>query len=92
LETTNHWIGFHFREAQRSSCVGVQVKVRYAGREVVQAIATGGSFRTQHPSTIHFGLGSAQQVDEVEIRWPGGEVTRLAQPPVDRYVRPERPH
>jgi len=45
---------------------------------------TGDSFRSQHPTTLHFGLGEIGKVDAAEIRWPGGAVTRLAGPQINR--------
>jgi len=30
---------------------------------------------SQGPSVLHFGLGPVDAVDDVEVRWPGGEVT-----------------
>lgn len=92
LADTGHWIGFHLREAPGRSPVGAQVTLRWAGRETVRAILTGDSFRTQHPSTVHFGLGSATQIDAVDIRWPNGQVSSIRNPAVDRYHWPEQPH
>jgi hypothetical protein len=35
---------------------------------------SGGSFYSQNSFTLHFGLGSAAAVDDLEIRWPSGKV------------------
>jgi hypothetical protein len=35
---------------------------------------------------VHFGLGSAQKVDYVEIRWPSGLVERFANPALDKIL------
>ena len=45
---------------------------------------------TLHANTAHFGLGDAEQVDEVEVRWPNGKITLIKNPDVDRYhnIRP----
>jgi enediyne biosynthesis protein E4 len=32
------------------------------------------------------GLGPATKIDELEIRWPSGQVDRVFDPPVDTYV------
>ena len=50
----------------------------------VAAAVTGGSFRSEHPLTARFGLGNADRVESVEIRWPGGAVTRLAEPKINQ--------
>jgi enediyne biosynthesis protein E4 len=80
-----NWIAFHFREESgHISPIGTTVRIsgRTGGKgfQKVAAIATGGSFRSQHPLTASFGLGKADRVEGVEIRWPGGAVTHLAGP------------
>ena len=36
---------------------------------------------------LHFGLGKAEQVNRIEIRWPSGLVDKISGPPVDTYVK-----
>ena len=55
-----------------------------AGRQTAQVV-TGDSFSSQHPATVHFGLGEFKEVESVEIRWPNGTVQRLDGPAIDRY-------
>ena len=50
--------------------IGARVTVR-AGRQTwVDEVRSGGSFYSQHSLALHFGLGDARKVDEVEVRWP----------------------
>lgn len=42
-------------------------------RELVPAT----SFRSHDPLELHFGLGDADRVEEVVVRWPSGIVQRL---------------
>jgi hypothetical protein len=44
----------------------------------------GGSYASASDPRLHFGLGSAQVVDDVEIRWPSGLVPRLGKLTADR--------
>jgi hypothetical protein len=79
-----NWIAFSFREEPgRISPIGATITLRAAGFQKVAAVVTGGSFRSQHPLTARFGLGTVERVDSVEIRWPGGAVTRLAGPEIE---------
>ena len=41
----------------------------------------------QHSTTLHFGLGRADEVASIEVRWPGGETRTLVGPAVNRYHR-----
>jgi len=86
LSDSGHWIGFRFREeVGGGSPVGVQVTLRYDGRAAVRQIVTGDSYRSQHANTVHFGLGTADQVDAVEIRWSNGRTVTLREPALNRY-------
>jgi enediyne biosynthesis protein E4 len=39
--------------------------------------AAGGSYFSQGDLRLHFGLGKAEKVDSIEIRWPSGHVETL---------------
>jgi hypothetical protein len=43
------------------------------------------SYLSGNDNRLHFGLGAATVVD-VEIRWPLGEVEKLANVPADRLI------
>jgi hypothetical protein len=86
LPDSGNWIGFHLRkEGAGGSPVNARALIRYAGRSAVREIVTGDSFRSQHPDTIHFGIGSADRVESAEIRWPDGQTNLLREPAVNRY-------
>ncbi|MEM8709944.1 MAG: ASPIC/UnbV domain-containing protein [Planctomycetota bacterium] len=46
----------------------------------------GHSYRTGTPKPLHFGLGDAATVSEMEIRWPSGQVTTMGPFAADRYI------
>jgi hypothetical protein len=40
-------------------------------------VRSGGSYLSQNDLRIHFGLGRAEKVEWLEIRWPSGQVDQL---------------
>jgi enediyne biosynthesis protein E4 len=40
----------------------------------VDEVRSGGSYFSQSDLRVHFGLGKAEKVEAVEIRWPSGQV------------------
>jgi len=54
--------------------VGARVSVRGGGRRQVAQRCGGGSFQSSRDARLHFGLGGAERVEEVEVRWPSGRV------------------
>ena len=49
-------------------------------------VFSGGSYSSSSDLRVHFGLGSASDVDKLEIRWPSGNVEMLNKPPIDRIL------
>jgi hypothetical protein len=47
------------------------------GRELRREVHAGSSYLSTEDPRCHFGLGSANEVSELRIRWPNGEETRL---------------
>jgi len=43
----------------------------------IDEVRSGGSYMSQNDLRIHFGLGKAEKVDLLEIRWPSGHVDAL---------------
>ena len=52
-------------------------------------VISGGSFASSNDPRLHFGLGDATTVDEVEIHWPSGAVEKIKLPKVDRIFTVE---
>ncbi|MEQ1565011.1 MAG: CRTAC1 family protein [Myxococcota bacterium] len=59
-----------------ADAVGAVVTVRAGGREQRHTVRAGGtSVNSGGPPVAHFGLGAAEAIDEVEVRWTDGTVT-----------------
>jgi hypothetical protein len=63
-------------KANRSG-IGAQVRVTVGGVTRVAMVKTGSSYLSQSELPLTFGLGQASSVEQVEIRWPGGQVEKL---------------
>ena len=52
--------------------IGAQVRLQVGDALLFQEVALGGGFGVTNSLILEFGLGAAEKVDEMEIRWPGG--------------------
>ncbi len=85
LADPGNWIGFRLRDARGAPSVGARVTVQSGQRLAVRHTVAGDSFRSQQPNLLQFGLGAADRVERVEIRWPDGTVTTMKHPAINRY-------
>ncbi len=67
--------------------VGTTVTVRAGGRTQQRDIAAGDSFLSTHDPRPHFGLGAAERVDEVDVRWPDGSHSVRRNVPARQFLR-----
>ena len=64
--------------------VGARVSLFAGGQTHVQELRAGSAFLSQSSKTLFFGLGSAQRVERLDIRWPSGRRQTFADLPVQR--------
>jgi tetratricopeptide (TPR) repeat protein len=57
--------------------VGATVTVQCGERRWVAVRYGGGSYQSANDPRLHFGLGAAVKVDQVEVRWPTGRIDRF---------------
>jgi hypothetical protein len=85
-----HWlsvrlVGDPARKCPRDA-VGSVVFCTAGGLRLRAEVASGRSQISQSDLRVHFGLGSAAQVDRLEVRWANGASTTYEIPAVDRLV------
>ena len=65
--------------------VGARVTARIGGRTIVRTIDGGGSYISASDRRVHLGLGRAQEIDELQVRWPAGRVETRSRLPVTEH-------
>jgi hypothetical protein len=68
------------------SGIGARIQLTVGKREMVSEVMSGGSYYSQNSLVSHFGLGSANTVDRLRIRWPDGTWQSWERVPVNRKV------
>jgi hypothetical protein len=66
-----HYLRVHLVGARLRDAVGAWVKIRAGGREQVRHVHVLDGYLSQSQMDPHFGLGTADRVDEVWVRWAG---------------------
>ncbi len=84
---TGHWLGVDLRYPWFRPAIGAEVRVRTGDTWRSRWVAGTPSAAGSSWETVHFGLGDAQTVDEIVVRWPHGKLQRMPGGPTNRRVR-----
>ena len=73
----NNWIQVQVvgQNSNRSG-IGAKIKVVTGAHVQYWEVQSGGSYLSFHDSRAHFGVGKAEQIDLLEIRWLNGHIDR----------------
>jgi hypothetical protein len=54
------------------SAIGARCTIEAGGRKQIADVIGGGSYYSQSSLTLYFGVGKAEKIDLIEVRWPAG--------------------
>jgi len=85
----NHWIALQLAGGPKSprDAIGARVFLTTGGVRQRADVVSGGSYGSSSDQRVHFGLGSASKVDQLEIYWPSGKKEEIVVPAVDRILK-----
>jgi enediyne biosynthesis protein E4 len=87
LPGTGHWLLVRLTgKGKNTSAIGAVVTVKSGGATQVRVVQSGTSYLSQDDMRQHFGLGPRTQADSVEVRWPDGTATTLANVKADQVL------
>ena len=84
-ENSAHWIGAHLRPAPGIPVVGAVAVISTTQGRQTRHVITGDSYRSQSPTTIHFGIGTLTKVNTLTVTWPNRQTTTLSNPSLNTY-------
>jgi hypothetical protein len=82
----NHWVSFQL-EGVTCNRLALNARVRVTAGDSVQVgeLVSGGSYLSQSDLRLHFGLGSHDSADQVEVLWPDGKKEMLSHLNADMF-------
>ena len=84
-KSSNHRVLFHLIGTKSNrAAIGARVTIHAAGMMQFDEVRGGGSYLSQNDLRLHFGLGLAEKIDAVEVRWPSGTVENLKDVAADK--------
>lgn len=58
--------------------IGARLSARIGKKTVTRTVGRGGGYLSASDCRVHFGLGAADRIDSLEIRWPSGRKDTLS--------------
>ena len=87
----HHWLRLQLVDKGGvSAAIGARVEVEAGGVVQRRQVMPTRSYLSQSELTLTFGLGTADRVDRVEVRWPDGTVETVEGIEIDRLTVVER--
>ena len=83
----NHWLGVDLKGKHNRDLVGTTLTLEVNGQRLTCFVKGGGSYLSASDQRILFGLGTADKVGKLTVRWPGGAEEEFNNLTVDRYRR-----
>jgi hypothetical protein len=88
VDPSRHWVGFELEgTSSNRGAIGARVEVYWNGKQQRQDVVAASGFSAQNQRRLHFGLGTALEVERAVITWPSGQKDTLIRPDVDRVHR-----
>jgi enediyne biosynthesis protein E4 len=83
----NHWLEIALRGTKSNrDGIGAKIRITAGGQSQYQHVSTATGYASSSAGPVHFGLGTAKSVDEIEIHWPSGMVQTLRNIQTDRVI------
>jgi hypothetical protein len=82
-----HWLMVRVLDPDlQRDAYGAEVTVLAGGHRFTRTVNPGGSYLSHSDVRVHFGLGKAERVDAIQVRWPDGHREEFPGCAVDQHL------
>lgn len=80
----NNWVKLNLKgEQSNSNGIGARVELHGAWGKQIRDVQSGIGFRHMGTLNVHFGIGTADAIDSVVVKWPSGQVDVICNPEIN---------
>jgi hypothetical protein len=85
---TGRWLQVELRGVKSNrDAIGARVSVQAGDLKQIAEVHSGRGYQSHYGTRLHFGLGTRERVDRIDVRWMGGGTDVLQGLAADRLVR-----
>jgi hypothetical protein len=83
----NNWLKLKLTGTKSNrSAIGARVRLKSGSRLQMQEVTSQSSYYSHNDLRLHFGLGGNSRAEQVEIRWPNGQVETIKEIAANQIV------
>jgi hypothetical protein len=87
-QPAGNWIGFRLQGTRSNrDGIGATIRIDKQWNEMSSAV----SYASSSLGPVHFGVGAATELNDIEIQWPSGQKQRLSHVAVNRVIDVKEP-
>jgi hypothetical protein len=84
----NNWVGLQLIATRSNAgAVGAIITWEVGGVKRSRWKTAGGSYLSSHDPREILGIGKATKIDSIQIKWPSGQIDKLTDVPINKYVK-----
>jgi len=84
----NNWLGLQLVSTKSNpGAVGAMITWEAGGVKRTRLKTSGGSYLSSHDPREILGVGKAAKIDSLQIKWPSGQVDKLTDLPLNKYIK-----
>lgn len=84
----NNWLGLQLVATKSNpGAVGAIITWEAGGVRRSRLKTSGGSYLSSHDPREILGIGQAAKIDSVQIKWPSGQIDKLTDVPINKYIK-----
>ncbi len=87
VRSKGHWLKVKLIGTKSNrTAIGARVRIKAGNRLQAQQVESQSSYYSVNDLRLHFGLGSAEKAETIEVRWPTGMTEVIRNVAADRLV------
>ena len=88
LKNKNHWLTIRAIDPKLNrDAIGAEITIVVDGKRLLRQVAPAYSYLSSNDMRVHFGLGAATAVQEIDVRWPDGSVQKYPGVSADQILK-----
>lgn len=81
-----NWLKLRLLNRYGSPAIGARARITASRVTQLRELRSGSTYQSQNALELHFGLAGTDTIDRIEIRWPDGETSTLADQPANQTL------